>query len=125
MLVSRKQRSWTIAGLMIAAAQPAQAHHSFAMFDQKKTITVDGVLTKFVWTNPHVFIAVDAPGSGGKTERYAIEAASTNMLARKGWKVGSLKGGERIGVTFNPLKKGCRGVLVILVQGRDGTVLKQ
>lgn len=107
----------------LAAHSPAQAHHSFAMFDQSKKSVIEGVVGKYVWTNPHVFIAVDVPTSAGKSKRYAIEAASTNMLARKGWKISSLKGGERIRVTYYPLKNGQPGGLLMTVRRSDGTIL--
>ena len=122
-----KQKLWAPAalGLLIMTAQPADAHHSFAMFDQTRKTIIDGVVTKFVWANPHVFITVDVPGKNGGAQRYAIEAASTNMLARKGWKFSSLKGGERIRITFHPLKQSARGGLLIEARRHDGTILKQ
>lgn len=118
----------TVAVAMIvsfACASPSSAHHSFAMFDQSKKMVIDGTVSKFVWTNPHVFIAVEVPSKNGKAERYAIEAASTNMLARGGWKVSSLKAADRVRVTFYPAKNGGKGGLLIQIQRPDGTILKQ
>lgn len=111
--------------LSFACASPSSAHHSFAMFDQSKKMVIDGTVSKFIWTNPHVFIAVEVPSKGGKPERYAIEAASTNMLARNGWKVSSLKVADRVRLTFYPLKSGEKGGLLIQVQRGNGTILKQ
>ncbi|HTL68355.1 MAG TPA: DUF6152 family protein, partial [Lacunisphaera sp.] len=43
----------------LAIAAPAAAHHSFAMFDQQKIMTLDGTVHEFQWTNPHAFLEVD------------------------------------------------------------------
>lgn len=111
--------------MSFACTSPSSAHHSFAMFDQSRKTAIDGTVSKFIWTNPHVFIAVEVPSKGGEPQRYAIEAASTNMLARNGWKVSSIKAGERVRVTFYPLKSGDKGGLLIQIRRTDGTVLKQ
>lgn len=120
------KRAVALAMIMsFACTSPSSAHHSFAMFDQSKKMVIDGTVSKFIWTNPHVFIAIEAPSKGGKAQRYAIEAASTNMLARNGWKVSSLKVADRVRVTFFPLKSGEKGGLLIQVQRANGTILKQ
>lgn len=103
---------------------PAAAHHSFAMFDKGKMTSIDGVVRQFAWTNPHVLIDVDAPGKQGGTARYRIESASINILMHQGWKVGSIKAGDRITVVFNPLKSGLPGGLLITVTLANGAVLK-
>ncbi|MEO8723751.1 MAG: DUF6152 family protein [Sphingobium sp.] len=111
--------------LCLGGASSSFAHHSFAMFDIKKKMVIDGVVSRYFWTNPHVFISLDTQTKAGKTERYAIEAASISILSRHGWKVSSIKVGQRIRATFNPLKNGEKGGLLIQVQRPDGSILKQ
>ena len=43
-------------GALAVTAAPGLAHHSATMFDDKKTITVDGVVKKFEYTNPHSWL---------------------------------------------------------------------
>ena len=93
---------------------PADAHHSFAMFDRSKIVKVEGVVARFEWTNPHVFIDVEA--SGAPVVRYKIESASINMLMRAGWKFDSLKAGDKVEISFNPLKSGQPGGLLLEVK---------
>ena len=64
------------ARLALAGATPALAHHSFAMFDHVHRVTVAGTVTKFDWTNPHVYIELAAPDGKGGSARYTIECAS-------------------------------------------------
>jgi hypothetical protein len=90
-------------------APPAAAHHSFAMFDREKQVTIKGVVKEFQWTNPHVFIQLMAPGAGGKEEEWSIEGGSPNMLFRQGWEPTAFKPGDKVSIVINPLKSGERG----------------
>ena len=100
-------RSTVVAVTLAAAAfsLPVVAHHSFAMFDQTKTVTLTGTVTAFQWTNPHSFIEIDVP-KGGATEHWSIELNSPNNLTRQGWKRSSVKPGDKVTITLNPLRDG-------------------
>jgi hypothetical protein len=102
---------------------PAAAHHSFAMFDQTKTVVLKGTVTEFQWTNPHSFIEMDVPGAGGKTDHWGIELNSPNNLTRQGWRRSSLKPGDKVTVTINPLRNGMKGGLFNTVVLPDGRIL--
>ena len=105
-----------------AAALPAASHHSFAMFDQKKVVTLEGTVHVFQWTNPHAFIELDVQ-SGGRTQRWAIELNSPNNLTRQGWRRSSLRAGEKVSVRIAPLRNGHQGGLFLDLRKPDGTVL--
>jgi hypothetical protein len=111
-----------MAGLVTATAVPALAHHSFAMFDQKKMITLEGTVREFQWTNPHSFIELEVQGSGG-AKRWSIELNSPNNLTRQGWRRTSLRAGDRITVRIAPLRNGHSGGLFLDAKKADGTVL--
>ena len=106
----------------VAVAMPAAAHHSFAMFDQKKVMTLAGTVHEFQWTNPHSFIELDV-AKGGKVQRWAIELNSPNNLTRQGWRRTSLKAGEKISVRIAPLRDGHPGGLFLDLRKADGKVL--
>lgn len=105
----------------LLASGPAAAHHSFALFDQTKTLTIKGVVSRFEWSNPHVAIYLDVPGSPVK--RYKVEGPSVNALSRQGWKPNSVKVGAQAEVSFHPLKTGdaLGGLLIEIKTG--GVVL--
>jgi hypothetical protein len=91
-------------------AVPAAAHHSFAMFDQTKVVTLkDATVTEFEWTNPHIWLHLVAVGQDGKQQDWQIELASVQQQAKIGWKADTVKPGDKITVDMNPLKDGTRG----------------
>jgi hypothetical protein len=114
---------WLAAGaLALAGGGSALAHHSFAMFDQKKVMTLQGTVHEFQWTNPHAFIELDV-ASSGKTQRWSIELNSPNNLKRQGWVRTSLRPGEKVKVRIAPLRNGHRGGLFLDLTKPDGKVL--
>jgi len=111
-------------GLVSASiAGPALAHHSFAMFDRQKEVVLKGVIKTFQWTNPHSFIEMEVIGADGKVQPYSIEMNSPNNLTRQGWKSTTLKPGDKVTLTMNPLRDGSDGGLFISVQLADGRTL--
>ena len=107
-----------LAGLALLAA-PAAAHHSFAMFDQSKIMTLEGTVTEFQWTNPHAFIELDATGG----RHWSIELNSPNNLKRQGWSSKALKPGDRITLRMSPLRNGKAGGLFLDLTKADGKLL--
>jgi hypothetical protein len=84
---------------------PALAHHSFAMFDFSKSVTLQGVVKEFRWTNPHVVLIVTAPASGAEPEQdWTLELTSPGNLTRIGWSRHSFNPGDRVEFSFNPLR---------------------
>ena len=121
--MANKIAAWLATGsLALAAGTAALAHHSFAMFDQKKMMTLDGTVHEFQWTNPHAFIELDV-ANGGKLQRWSIELNSPNNLKRQGWVRNSLRPGEKVKVRIAPLRNGKHGGLFLDLTKPDGKVL--
>jgi hypothetical protein len=107
----------------VAAATPAIAHHSFAMYDNSKDVVLDGVVREFKWANPHGSIHLTVT-QDGKPAEYSIEMSSLNVMSRQGWTRNTLKAGERVKVTMHPLKDGTQGGSFVGAVKADGTVLR-
>jgi len=108
-----------VASLILALAGAASAHHSFAMFDQSKQVTISGTVKEFQWSNPHAFIEILDP----QQKTWSIELNSPNNLIRQGWKRTVLKPGDKVSVVMNPLRNGSPGGLFNAVTLADGKVL--
>ena len=118
----RKRNTGFLLVLMVIACSQVLAHHSFAMFEQKKRVTLKGTVSEFQWTNPHAFIHLLVPNGTG-ADSWQVELNSPNNLKRQGWKSTSLKPGDVVTLVLNPLRDGTLGGLFVSVTLADGTVL--
>ena len=112
-LTSLKRFSISMGVMLTAmggAVLPASAHHSFAMYEPTKTLTFKGTVKAFQWTNPHVVVWIlTQPEGGGAAQEWSLETTSPGVLTRAGWTRQSLKAGDRVSVTFSPLRDGSHG----------------
>jgi hypothetical protein len=99
----------TLTAALVALSPPAWVHHSGAMFDRSKETKISGTVVEFQWTNPHASFKVDVLGSDGKTLTWSIEMNGPNNLIRAGWKRTTIKPGDKVTVTVNPLRDGRPG----------------
>ena len=110
------------AALVAAAfAAPAFAHHSFAMFDADKTVTVTGTVKEVEWTNPHTWLRVMVTDQAtGKATQWGFEMGPPAQQIRRGWKPDSLKPGDKFTLKMHPLKDGSRGGQLVEATLPDG-----
>lgn len=93
----------------IATGAPAMAHHSFAMFERDKSVTLTGSVKEFQWTNPHAWVQMVVKDASGKDVEWSIEGASTVHLTRQGWNRNTLKPGDSVVIVIHPLRNGSQG----------------
>jgi hypothetical protein len=91
---------------LAAVAGPAVAHHSGAMFDEKKEVTLSGVVKEFQYTNPHSWLLVDVKGSDGKVTTWGFEAEGPSTLVRAGIRKGDFAPGTPVTITGHPMRDG-------------------
>ncbi len=101
-------------------AGAAFAHHSFAMFDPEKLISVTGAVKEFEWTNPHVWLHIVAPDSTGKPVEWSFEMQATAQASSGGWRPDTVKPGDKVVVEYHPLKDGSRGGELVAATIPDG-----
>jgi len=108
----RFQFAGAVTGVVALVAGTAQAHHSFAMFDMTKEVTVSGTVKEFQWTNPHAYIQLVAKDEQGRDVEWSMEMGAPMYLYARGWRPSSLKAGMQVRVTLNPLRNGRPGGVV-------------
>lgn len=109
---------------LLALANVAVAHHSFAMFDQARQLPLQGTVHEFQWTNPHSWIFLDVRHPDGGVETWQIEMNSPNNLHRQGWTSRTLKPGDQVTVVINPLRDGRKGGLFVSVKLPNGSMIR-
>jgi hypothetical protein len=100
--------------IMALTADPIFAHHSTAMFDTTKEVELVGTVTDYQWTNPHVWIEIDVKTSEGEIVHYSLELGAPRSMQRNGWKVRTLKAGDKITVVVSPLKSDKPGLALLV-----------
>jgi hypothetical protein len=98
--------AFILAIALIATTSKGMAHHSSAMFDQTKTVTVEGVVKKWELTNPHSWLWVDVKGKDGKVVTWGFEAEGPSTLQRAGIRPSDFKEGTKLTITGNPMRNG-------------------
>lgn len=112
-----------LAGSSVLPVQPALSHHSFAMFDRTKEVTLAGTVKSFEWTNPHSWLQLVVRDARGATKEYSIEMGSPNTMSRSGWRKTSFKPGDRVTVKMNPMRDGSAGGAFISAVNAEGKTL--
>lgn len=125
--MTRRHRAFFMIMLALAGATalPAAAHHSFSMFDRRESSkrTLTGVISQFALVNPHGSLKVKVTDAQGKETVWTFEMASVAGLQRAGWQGGVVRAGDRVTVTFFPLRFGSFGGQLIEARLANGRVL--
>jgi hypothetical protein len=106
----------------------AYAHHSAAGIDQGKQVTVEGVVKTFKWANPHSWIELETPNPKGGVDVRNFEMNPPSYLVKAGWKSTTIKAGDKVKITYSPMKdteKDGLGGLFRSITLADGKTLGQ
>jgi hypothetical protein len=109
--------------LSLLMAGSAVAHHSHAMFDNRKQVTLVGTVKELDWSNPHCWIQLLVPNPSDPKAapvEWGIEMGAPLELFRHGWKPTSLKPRDKATVVINPLRDGRPGGEIVYAIGPDG-----
>ena len=96
------------------------AHHSATMFEEQRTITVEGVVKEFQYTNPHSWLLVDVTGKDGKVATWGFEAEGPSTLQRAGIRPSTFPVGTKVTMTGRPMKDGQPAAIWVLAVTADG-----
>ena len=111
--------------LVLTVARPVAAHHGAAAFenDPAKRLVLKGVVTQWIWANPHTFLQFDVKGEDGQVVHWVVEASNPPDMQNRGWTNKSFQAGDEVTVTVRPVKSGRPVGSIIQVQFADGHVL--
>jgi Family of unknown function (DUF6152) len=111
--------------ILIVTVATARSHHAFSpVYDAKRTITVEGVVTQFRFVNPHAMMLMDVKDKAGKVVKWNVEFAGRLNLEEAGWTADSIKPGEHVKVTGNPTWTGSQRMAFVKLVRADGTALE-
>ena len=102
-----------------------QAHHSAIAFDlAAPEVSVTGKVIQFIWRSPHTSINLEVINAKGETEIWKWEGGGTVALVKSGVTRETIKAGQTLSVTGNPLRDRSPGGLMRSVILEDGTKIE-
>jgi hypothetical protein len=114
-----------VATVAVLALPPAAlAHHSFAMFDANKTLSTTATVKEFQWGSPHTWLELIVLGEDKTEKPLSLELTTISALLRNGWKPSTLKPGDRVTVSYHPMRDGTPAGELVQAVTEDGRTLK-
>ena len=121
-MTTRKSLPLIVVGWLVLPFA-AHAHHSPAMFDGSKQLTLTGTVREFQWTNPHSYIQLIVKSDDGAEQEWSLEMGANVYLYNLGWRPSTVKAGDTLTVTVVPMRNGKPGGLLVQAQTADGKSL--
>src|SRR5438128_6843561 len=118
--MSNNTRAALIIMSIVALTAPMLSHHSGAMFEKEKTITVEGVVKEFQFTNPHSWLLVDVKNKDGSVTTWGFEAEGPSTLQRAGIRRSDFAVGTKLKITGHPMKNGTPAAVWVDAVRADG-----
>ena len=104
-------------------ALPVAAHHSRAIYDRERVVTIEGVVTKYEWRNPHVHVFVETETDTGDAVVWTFDTGTTTMMRGRGWSSDMLAPGDRVIVEGYPVRAAGSTTADVLSIRKSGVTL--
>jgi hypothetical protein len=121
-MVAKTLRLWLLSSALVLPLE-LHAHHSPAMFDFSRELTLTGTVRLFQWTNPHSYIQLVVKPDDGPEQEWSLEMGANVYLYNLGWRPSTVKAGDTLTVTVVPLRNGGQAGLLVRATTADGKSL--
>lgn len=114
-----------VSGFM--AAGVADAHHSAAAAFTTNIIEVEGTVTEFNFTNPHIDVFFDVSGENGEVTQWVASGSAANLLRRRGWTAETIQPGQYLRISGREARNGVPMVLlgsIDEIDSSDGSLVR-
>jgi Family of unknown function (DUF6152) len=114
-------------GLLAAATlclgAGASAHHSGAMYDGKRTVTLTGTVKEIHWTNPHAWLDMEVQGAKGSAQQWNVELPAPQQLVQQGFRKTNPRVGDKVTVIVHPIRDGRTAGAFVGIKLADGKII--
>lgn len=97
------------AAIALFVPMPLKAHHSHAMFDDSREVTLTGTVAAIRFTNPHVYLLLEVEEDGGEVKQWAIEMSTVQNMINRGINANTFHVDDAVVIQVNPLRNGQAG----------------
>lgn len=105
---------------VVLGSLPAVAHHSLSIYDRGQSKTVEGVVKEFRFANPHARIFLRVAQADGSMKEWDFEGGGVNRLSERGISINTIRSGDKISVSYNPMRDGSARGLFVAFTAADG-----
>jgi len=91
---------------LVAAPVSLLAHHGAAIYDETKGVTVNGVVTSWLWANPHCLLEFDVKDEKGNSVHWTAEVSNPPDMIARGWSRKMFKVGDSVKLWLIAAKNG-------------------
>ena len=114
---------FAVTACLLGVSAPLSAHHGNAAYDTTKQLALKGTVTQWYWANPHCLLKFDVKDAKGSMVHWIAETSNPPDMTNRGWTIHSLKPGDQVTVTLEPVKNGAPLGRVLQVVFADGRTL--
>jgi uncharacterized protein DUF6152 len=100
------QAIFLVAVALLTVSVPLFAHHGNAEFNFGQRVTLKGTVTRWSWSNPHCFLALDVKGNNGLVVHWVVETQPPRSISAGGFGQQTFKPGDEVTITLEPVKNG-------------------
>ena len=122
-LMPNMLKTFSLIPLFLLLTHSALAHHSRSIFDQQRTVTIEGTVTRYEWGNPHVHVFVETESDSREAVVWAFESGTTTMMRGLGWTKDMLAVGDRVIVEGHPVRFAGRTTAEVVTIQKGGITL--
>jgi hypothetical protein len=111
-----------LTAVAVVAANPATAHHSFAMYDMARTESASGTIKEFRWGAPHSSVLVTIKAADGQARDISLLSGSPLAFSKQGFNPKSIKVGDKVQLSWHPNWNGSFGGVVATMKFPNGGI---
>jgi hypothetical protein len=96
----------SIVALALLVPVASVAHHGSAIYDETKAVFVKGVVTEWLWANPHCLLEFDVKDDKGNVVHWTAEVSNPPDMIARGWSRKMFKAGDEVDIAMIAAKNG-------------------
>jgi hypothetical protein len=105
---------------IVAGSLSASAHHSLTAYNRSQSRTVEGVVKEFRFANPHARLILLVAAKDGTMKEWDFEGGGVRRLQDRGVSAKTIAAGDKITVSYNPMRSGAPGGFFVALTTTDG-----
>jgi len=105
---------------VLLGSLPVSAHHALTAYNRNESKIVEGVVKEFRFANPHARLLLLVAAEDGTMKEWDFEGSGVRRLQGRGFTANTIAKGDKIKVSYNPMRNGSTGGFFVGLTTVDG-----